>query len=183
MKRTAILATIPLTLFLVSCSGSGSQDSLQSTPPPSPYSNEEITEAVSIPPTFSSTAEVENGDQIANADVLQVQAVRKDDGTWTFDVTVSHPDASWEDYADGWDVVTEEGIVLKANSDDPFTRLLLHPHIEEQPFTRSQSGIIVPPGTVRLTVRAHDIVAGFGGDEVVVDLSADYGPNFTVEKR
>jgi hypothetical protein len=167
----------------VSCSGSGSQDSLQSTPPPSPYSNEEITEAVSIPPTLSSTAEVENGDQIANADVLQVRSVREDDGTWTFDVTVSHPDTSWEDYADGWDVVTEEGVVLKANSDDPFTRLLLHPHIEEQPFTRSQSGIIVPPGTVRLTVRAHDIVDGFGGDEVVVDLSADYGPNFTVEKR
>ena len=34
-----------------------------------------------------------------NADVLFVRTVQAADGTWTFHVTVEHPDAGWEDYA------------------------------------------------------------------------------------
>jgi hypothetical protein len=33
-----------------------------------------------------------------------------------------------------------------------------------------------------LTVRAHDLVDGFGGREVVVDLTAESGADFTVER-
>ncbi len=47
------------------------------------------------------------------ADVLFVRAEQADDGSWTFDVTVSHPDTGWEDYADGWDVVLPDGSVVK----------------------------------------------------------------------
>jgi len=36
-----------------------------------------------------------------NADILHVRAIKASDGTWTFHVTVSHPDTGWEDYADG----------------------------------------------------------------------------------
>lgn len=45
----------------------------------------------------------------------------------------------------------------------PFTRLLTHPHVNEQPFTQSQSNISIPEGITLLRVRAHDIVDGFGG--------------------
>jgi len=116
----------------------------------------------------------------ANADVEFVRAVNNGE-TWTFHVTVRHPDTGWEDYADGWDVVLPDGTVLKANSDDPFTRLLLHPHENEQPFTRSQSGLTIPEEVTQVTVRAHDLVDGFGGAEVTVDLTQAEGENFSVE--
>jgi hypothetical protein len=117
----------------------------------------------------------------ANADVLHVRAVEGNERSWTFHVTVEHPDTGWEDYADGWDVVTPDGMVLKPDPDSPFTRLLLHPHENEQPFTRSQSGIVIPSGVTQVRVRAHDLVDGFGGREVVVDLAVASGQDFEVE--
>jgi hypothetical protein len=120
--------------------------------------------------------------EAGNADVEFVRAVEGADGTWTFRVTVRHPDTGWEDYADGWDVLTADGTVLKRDADSPFTRLLAHPHVDEQPFTRSQGGIIIPPGTNEVRVRAHDIVAGYGGREVLVDLTIESGPGFQVER-
>jgi hypothetical protein len=118
----------------------------------------------------------------ANADVQNVRAVEQSDGSWTFRVTVTHPDIGWEDYADGWDIVTPDGIVLKPDPDSPFTRLLLHPHENEQPFTRSQSGIIIPETVTKVIVRAHDLVDGFGGKEITVDLTISSGDGFIVEK-
>lgn len=116
----------------------------------------------------------------ADANVEFVRAVNNGN-TWTFHVTVRHPDSGWEDYADGWDVVLPDGTVLKSGADDVFTRLLLHPHETEQPFTRSQSGLVIPDGVTQVTVRAHDLVDGFGGAEVVVDLTQAEGENYVVE--
>lgn len=113
-----------------------------------------------------------NYSEAANADVLFVEARETTPGVWSFSVTVAHPDTGWEDYADGWDVVLPDGTVVKPNPDDPFTRLLLHPHENEQPFTRSQSGIEIPGDVEIVTVRAHDLVDGFGGREVRVDVTA-----------
>ncbi len=116
----------------------------------------------------------------ANADVQFVNATHASDGTWRFDVTVAHPDTGWDDYADGWDVVLPDGSVVKPNPADPFTRLLLHPHETEQPFTRSQSGIIIPAEVTTVTVRAHDLVDGWGGATVTVNLAEASGLNFKV---
>jgi hypothetical protein len=80
--------------------------------------------------------------------------------TWRADVTVAHPDTGWDHYADGWDVRLTNGAVLGY-------RKLHHPHVNEQPFTRSLSGIEVPVGTKTLLIRAHDSVHGWGGDFVV----------------
>ena len=117
----------------------------------------------------------------ANADVLFVRAVQSADGTWTFHVTVEHPDTGWDDYADGWDVLTPDDTIIKPDPDSPFTRLLLHPHENEQPFTRSQTGIVIPPDVTQVRVRAHDLVDGYGGREVLVDLTVDSGPDFEVQ--
>jgi len=116
----------------------------------------------------------------ANADVQFVSAKQDANGTWAFSVTVLHPDTGWDDYADGWDVVLPDDTVVKPDPDNPFTRLLLHPHENEQPFTRSQSGIVIPEGVEHVIVRAHDLVDGWGGKVVVVDLSQASGPDFEV---
>jgi hypothetical protein len=117
----------------------------------------------------------------ANADVTYVRAVQDADGTWTFHVTVAHPDTGWEDYADGWDVLTPDDEVLLPDPEAAFTRVLLHPHVDEQPFTRSQAGIEIPAEVEAVMVRAHDLVDGFGGREVTVDLTRSTGDGYEVE--
>lgn len=118
----------------------------------------------------------------ANADVLFVLAKQESENTWNFTVTVEHPDTGWEDYADGWDVVLPDGSVVRPDPDSPFTRLLLHPHETEQPFKRSQGGIIIAPGTNQVLVRAHDIVDGFGGKEISLDLALENGQDYEVQR-
>ncbi|MCP5374233.1 MAG: hypothetical protein H6907_21060 [Hyphomicrobiales bacterium] len=96
------------------------------------------------------------------ADVVGVQ-VRKSGGTYSFQVTVRHADAGWDHYADRWDVVAPDGTVLG-------TRKLLHPHVDEQPFTRGLGRVVIPDGVDKVTVRAHDSVHGLGGATMTVDV-------------
>ncbi|MDQ7026285.1 MAG: hypothetical protein Q9P01_16300 [Anaerolineae bacterium] len=119
---------------------------------------------------------------LADANVEFVRAIYNGDNSWMFHVTVRHPDTGWENYADGWDVVLPDGTVILPDANSPFTRLLVHPHETEQPFTRSQRGIIIPEAITTVTVRGHDIVDGFGGQEVVVDLTQSTGTYYTVER-
>ncbi len=65
------------------------------------------------------------------ADVVGVEATRISPGVWRFDVTVRHVDEGWDHYADRWEVISRGGAVLA-------TRVLLHPHVGEQPFTHSR---------------------------------------------
>lgn len=82
----------------------------------------------------------------------------------TMHVTLRHPDTGWEHYADGWDVATIEGAQLGH-------RELSHPHVNEQPFTRTLGELVIPAGTTQLLIRAHCLVDGWNGDSFVVDLS------------
>lgn len=97
------------------------------------------------------------------ADVEKVVLTRSTDGSYRFDVTVGHADAGWEHYADKWQVLGPDGTVYGE-------RVLLHPHDTEQPFTRSQSGIVIPDGLTEVRVRAHDKLHGFGGRDMLVKL-------------
>jgi hypothetical protein len=95
------------------------------------------------------------------ADVLEVTAMPSGDGTWRFDVSVRHADAGWDHYANAWEVLAPDGAVLG-------TRTLLHPHAEEQPFTRSLTGVRIPDDVAAVTIRAHDSVHGYGGKALTV---------------
>ena len=119
---------------------------------------------------------------LADANVTFVRVVHEEGDLWTFHVTVEHPDTGDDDYANGWDVITPNNEVLKAQEGDQFTRLLTHPHIDEQPFTRSQSGILIPAETAGVFVRAHDLVSGWGGEMVFVDFTQDEGANYIIER-
>lgn len=81
-----------------------------------------------------------------------------------FSVTLSHPDTGWDHYADGWEVLDADGNSLGL-------RELLHPHVAEQPFTRSLSGVQIPEGTTSVYVRARCNVDGWSDALFEVVLS------------
>ncbi|MCF6277798.1 MAG: hypothetical protein L3J16_03490 [Anaerolineales bacterium] len=178
MKKYLSSFIFGMTLLLASCGTTNTP--APETPAPA------LAETRSIPsPEFATPMKTATPfpPTAANADVIFVRAVQAADGSWTFSVTVRHPDTGWDDYADGWDILTPDGAGLKRNADDPFTRLLVHPHVDEQPFTRSQSGLIIPEGVTQVTVRAHDLLDGFGGREILVDLDKASGEGFEVERK
>jgi hypothetical protein len=142
----------------------------------------DLTAELSPTPPVNLESTIENGRNRANANVLYVKARQESQDTWHFSVTVEHPDTGWEDYADGWDIVLPDGSVAKPDPDSPFTRLLLHPQETEQPFTRSQGGIVILHGITFVIVRAHDLVDGFGGREVVVDLMSEGDADYDVQR-
>ncbi len=90
------------------------------------------------------------------ADIVDVRVVRQEGNSYRFDVTLRHADAGWKHYADGWEVLGPDGKRLAK-------RTLFHPHVHEQPFTRSLSGVKIPPQIKEVIIRAHDSVHGFGG--------------------
>ena len=94
------------------------------------------------------------------ADVLKVKAKCNDKNKCRFSVRVKHRDKGWNHYADRWEVLSLEREVLA-------TRVLAHPHVDEQPFTRSLTVEIAPEHT-SVIVRARDSEHGYGGEEVTV---------------
>lgn len=102
----------------------------------------------------------------AFADPAMIEQVRvsSNGDNWRFDVTIRHPDTGWDDYADGWRVLDMEGNELGM-------RVLHHPHVDEQPFTRSLSGVVIPEGTEQVQIQARDSVGGWSEDTTVVDLN------------
>jgi len=110
------------------------------------------------------------------AQVEYVKATEGSNGLWRFDVTVRHNDEGWDHYADAWQVVDPQSRKVLT------VRVLAHPHETEQPFTRSQSGVKVPDGLTRVLIQAKCNTHGFGGKEILVDLSQSKGDGYTVQK-
>lgn len=101
--------------------------------------------------------------QAGEADIESVNVRAEGGGNYTFSVTVSHGDTGWEHYADAFEILTPDGTSLG-------TRVLLHPHVNEQPFTRSIGGVSVPAGLTSVVVRAKDNLHGHGGKTLTIDL-------------
>ena len=91
---------------------------------------------------------------LADPPAIEAVSATRTGETWRIDVTLSHPDTGWDHYADGWRVLAPDGTVLG-------TRVLHHPHVDEQPFTRSLSGVTVPKGVSELQVEARCSVDGW----------------------
>lgn len=102
------------------------------------------------------------GAQAGEADIVGVSISQTAQGIYRFDVSVSHADTGWDHYANGYEILDLEGNVLG-------TRVLLHPHVNERPFTRSLSGVQIPQNMMSLRVRAMDSVHGTGGQEFLLE--------------
>lgn len=95
--------------------------------------------------------------------------------SWSANVTLQHEDTGWEHYADSWRIVTVDGKELGV-------RTLYHPHVSEQPFTRSLSGIFIPQNVNVVYVEAHDKVHGWSADRLEVDLTQSKGTRYQVKR-
>jgi hypothetical protein len=101
--------------------------------------------------------------QADKADVLEVKVSKTSAEVFRFDVTIRHADDGWDHYANKWDIVGPDGSILG-------TRVLFHPHVTEQPFTRSLADVNIVESIDSVTVRAHDSIHGYGGKEMAVEI-------------
>ncbi|MEZ5833869.1 MAG: hypothetical protein R3D05_22085 [Dongiaceae bacterium] len=97
------------------------------------------------------------------ADVVDVKVRKSGGGTYDFDVTIRSNDTGWEHYADAFEVLAPDGTLLGQ-------RILLHPHTDEQPFTRDLYGVAIPAGIETVTVRARHKPKGYDGAIMTIDL-------------
>jgi len=119
-----------------------------------------------------------SGSQFAWADEVEILNVylQESGNSWRAEVTLKHADTGWEHYADAWRIVDEQDHLIK-------TRILYHPHVNEQPFTRGLANIQIPAGTSVVYVEAHDKVHGWGKQRIRVDLSRSSGERYHVRRK
>ena len=103
------------------------------------------------------------GPAFADAPVIKNVKMKKTGDTWQFDVTLEHGDTGWDDYADGWRV-------LDGNGKELGVRVLAHPHVNEQPFTRSLSGVSIPADVTEVGIQARDSVGGWSSPVKTIRL-------------
>lgn len=102
-------------------------------------------------------------DNGGKANVTNVEVTQTGTDTYRFDVTIASKETGWDYYADAFEVVGPDGEVLGK-------RTLHHPHVDEQPFTRSLTGVAIDADIDEVTVRAHHNPEGYDGQTVTVTL-------------
>ena len=96
--------------------------------------------------------------------IVDATANKTGNNQYSFSVTLKHADTGWDHYANEWQVLSPDGKVLG-------TRTLYHPHVDEQPFTRSLSGVAIPADIKEVMIRARDSKHGYNKQEFRLKLS------------
>ena len=110
-----------------------------------------LTEEAALDPL--KTSGVKSAVPTSQAEVVSV-SVSGEPGAFNFSVTVSSPDEGCNQYADWWEIIRQDRELI-------YRRILLHSHVDEQPFTRSGGPVPIEADTVVL-VRAHMHPEGYG---------------------
>ena len=108
----------------------------------------------------------------SNVEIVKV-VLTKHTGTWRADVTLNHADTGWNHYADAWRLVDVKGNEIGK-------RTLYHPHVSEQPFTRSLSGFQIPGDKKIIFVEAHDLKHGWSPNRVKIDMTKSSGSKYKI---
>ncbi len=110
--------------------------------------------------SVSSNANAEDVDVI---DVVITGGSSNTKGQYRFSVTLKHAETGWNNYANMWQVVGADGTIYG-------TRVLAHPHVNEQPFTRSLDSVKIPENIKQVTIRAGDNLGSTGGKTITVNV-------------
>ncbi len=100
---------------------------------------------------------------LADAPITEAATATRTANGWRLNVTLTHPDTGWDHYADAWRAETEDGSVLG-------TRELAHPHVDEQPFTRSLAPVELADGIATVLIRARCNIDGWSREIFALDL-------------
>ena len=96
-------------------------------------------------------------------DVVDVKVKALGQQRFDIAVTLLHDDTGWDHYANAWEVLDEQGNTIGV-------RVLYHPHVDEQPFTRRLT-VSIPESVKVITLRGKDSVHGDGGLTMTIDLN------------
>ena len=97
------------------------------------------------------------------------------EGKYTFSVTLKSPDKGCQQYADWWEVLSDNGDLI-------YRRILGHSHVSEQPFTRSGGSVNIKNTDV-VIIRGHMNAIGYGDGKVAMKGSIISGfQQFTISK-
>lgn len=99
------------------------------------------------------------------ADVIAAEAEPIGGDFYRISVTVRHQDKDWDHYVKSWEVLNMNGKVIGVQG-------LRHPHVNEQPFTRSAT-VIIPAHIDKVMIRAYDSIHGTGGNELMLYINRD----------
>lgn len=103
-----------------------------------------------------------------NASVEEV-AVTGTEGGYTFNVTLNSPDEGCNQYADWWEVISTDGETLLHR------RVLLHSHVNEQPFTRSGGPITISKDET-VIIRGHMNNSGYFTNALIGNVNTGFSP-------
>ncbi len=107
---------------------------------------------------FALTAPVQAGEVTVVKAEIKCQEER-----CSAEVTLKHKDTGWKHYADHWRVLSLEGEELGR-------RVLAHPHVDEQPFTRGLYTLTVPTDMEYVLIEGHDSQHEYGGNRLKVKV-------------
>ncbi|GAA4278722.1 hypothetical protein GCM10022259_34470 [Aquimarina mytili] len=88
-------------------------------------------------------------------EVVKVMSVvaTGEENKYTFSVGVQSPDTGCNQYANWWEVISEEGDLI-------YRRILAHSHVDEQPFVRSGGPVAITKDQ-KVFVRVHMNTTGY----------------------
>ena len=116
-----------------------------------------------------------SGLQAGTTDIQYVEFEKRGQA-WSVRVRLQHADEGWQHYADAWRIVTESGQLVGK-------RILMHPHVDEQPFTRGLNDVRIPDNIRIVYVEARDSKHGWARERIRVDLYQPNGLRFRVKGR
>jgi len=100
------------------------------------------------------TSTIQLPDQTSEKAAIVSVSTSGNENAYTFNVEVLSPDKGCNQYANWWEVLTE-------NEELIYRRILGHSHVNEQPFTRSGGSVNIAKDQI-VIVRAHMNTSGYG---------------------